>query len=919
MALTFPRDTFFEMFLNGTWHDVMTTVRQTTPIKIIRGRGGEQGEVSPGTLTCKLENDTGDYTPSDPTGQWFGSIKKGTPVRFGLPVAEDTFTGRTVASGWGTATSGEVWAGVLGEGGSLSATDASVGSGVGNHSVPAADAYRFTTLPVSYRNIEVVCTTTVAITNITGGAIEPCNIMVRATSAVNYYFTRISISATEVLTISIHDKATGQLVTPVTVTGLVDASTSKVIRVKMQVEGNTIRAKVYTPGAEPLGWHVWANNLLINVPGEIGIRSGVAAGNTNTKPIVFANDDIEVRQLRFSGEIAELKPRWSIDHKDRWAELTASTVLRRIRQGKNPVKSSMRRGYLADAIDAPVQYWPCEEGKDAKQFSSAIDSQPLRIVSGDPRLAQFGDFLSSAPIPVINGSTWSGSASPPFIPTTAGQVRFFLAVPAGGHGGGTAALMDVYLGSPAGLKFRLNYLSGGDFQVVAYSIASGAALYTSGTLSFGVNGKLYRMGLGLTANGANIDYEVVRLDYATGFNGAVGPTTSTAGVFTWIERVVIAPDANVTDIALGQVVVQSNLTLISELSSEFRAWTGETPINRAARLSRDNGLDPLGIGIYGSSSAHKMGPQTPSLLTNLLKECQDTIQGTLYDSRFTGNSLVLRTINGTYTQDSRLSLNYANQEIAEPFQPSDDDKPVRNDITVRRSQGGEFRVSQETGPLNAQEPGTDDDAVGRYDQQVGVNTQYETQLPNVGGWELHLGTTEVERWPKLNLKLRAASLASKQGAILDLDLDDRITVTGMSTVGYYDDLNLIVRGYTETYNTAYDHSIEFNCAPYDPYTVAVFNQAASRWDTAGTTLGTGIDDNDTAISLVVNKGQLWTTTASNFPMDIMLGGERITLSGVTGATSPQAGTASARSVNGVVKPHSAGAKISVAGPVYFGR
>jgi hypothetical protein len=922
MALTFPRDIFLEMFLNDAWQVVTSYVRQTSPIQLGRGRGNEQGEVAPGSLACKLENGTGNFTPANPLGAYYGSIKKGTSVRYGITAVNDTFA-RTVSNGWGSATTGEVWTANGGSGGSVLSSDWNVAGGAATHSVPTTSAYRYSTLGITRKNVEVACTTTVPVTNITGGPIEPCNLIVRHDGASTYYMTRVSIDASEVLVITLYSVVAGvetQLLSPVTVSGLVDSATNKVIRVKMQAEGNTVRAKVYAVGAEPSGWHVSINTTAISAAGVVGVRNGIGAGNTNTKPIVFSNDDFTVRDLRFAGEIVELKPRWNTTHSDQWAEMTAGTALRRIRQGKNPVKSSMVRGYLADGIDSPVQYWPCEEGKDARQFNSAVDTQPLLVTSGNPRPAEFGDFLSSSPFPVVNGSTWVGQVSPPSTANTSGQVRFFIAVPAGGHQGGTAALADIYLNHPSGFRFRLNYLAGGDFSVQTFNTV-GTKLYDSGTLSFGINGKLYRIGLGLVQNAGDIQYEVVRLDYATGFNGAVGPTTAVAGTFTSISRVVIAPDATVTDIAIGQVVVQSNLTSVSELSSEFRAWIGETPINRFARLCRENGVGTLGI--QGSSSPHKMGPQAPTLLANLLKECQDTIQGTLYDSRMSGNTLMLRTINTTYAQDTRLTLSYTNHEIAEPFQPASDDRPIRNDITAKRSSGGEFRVTQDTGPNNTQDPGADDDAVGRYDQQYTANTWEETQLPNIAGWELHLGTTEAERWPKLRLNMRAASLVTpaKQGAILDLELDDRITVTGLDINGYYDDIELIVRGYTETYDTAYGHTIEFNCAPYDPYAVAVFGSSASRWDTANSDLTSGITSTATSFQIDVNKGELWTTSSSQFPMEVMLGGERVRLSAISGSSSPQTATVDTggRSVNGVVKAHSAGAKISVASPVYYGR
>lgn len=920
MALTFPRDPFMELFLNGSWQDIMTSVRQSDPIKIVRGRGGEQGEVAPGTLTCKLHNSSGDFTTSNPMGQWFGKIGRGTSVRFGLTVAEDLFAG-SASNSWGTATTGEVWVSTGGVGGSVLASDWQKAGGVATHSVPTTVAYRYSTLPVSYKNIEVANTTTVPITNITGGPIEPNNVMVRHNGSSTYYMTRVSIDASEVLTITILSIVAGvetQLATPVAVAGLVDASTNKNIRVKMQAEGQTIRAKVYTPGAEPVGWHVQVHDTAISAAGGVGVRNGVGSGNTNTKPIVFSNDNFEVRNLRFAGEIAELKPRWNTNHSDKWAELTASTVLRRLKQGRTPVKSTMRRAYLADNIDLPIQYWPCEEGADARLFTSAIDNQSLNI-TGPPfsQNASFSGFLSSSPIPQVNGSTWSGSVSAPVVASTKGQVRFFIGVPASGHA--ACALADIYLARPSTLfRWRLNYLVGGDLQLVCYNV-TGGVVFTSATLSMGnLNGKLYRLGVGFTQNGGNVDWEVVRLDYATGFNGAVGPTGQ-AGTFTRIERVVIAPDANVNDIAIGQIVVQSNLTLISELSAEFRAKVGETPVDRMVRLGVENGFTGAWIG---SSSRYVMGPQMPSVLYTLLQECQNTAQGALYDSRFSGNTLVLRTMNATYAQDTSLTLDYSAEQIAPPLQPDPDDQATKNDVTAKRLVGGDYRVSRETGPLNAQDPGTDSDAVGRFDQQVPVNTATELQLPDVAGWALHLGTSTAERFPKVRVNFRAAGLtASLQAALLDLDIDDRITLTNLSDADYYDNVDLLTKGYTETFRDQLGHEIEFNTAPYEPHNVGIYDNTNSRYDTADSNLNSSLTSSATSFQVDVNAGELWGTSSGNFPMNVWVGGEKIRLSAISGTSSPQTFTVDTggRGANGVVKAHAAGTKVSLFGPVYYGR
>ena len=60
-----------------------------------------------------------------------------------------------------------------------------------------------------------------------------------------------------------------------------------------------------------------------------------------------------------------------------------------------------------------------------------------------------------------------------------------------------------------------------------------------------------------------------------------------------------------------------------------------------------------------------------------------------------------------------------------------------------------------------------------------------------------------------------------------------------------------------------------------------------------------------------NSGSpLWTTAAADFPFDVTIAGEQITVTNITGTSSPQTFTVT-RSVNGVVKAQSAGAAVAL--------
>ncbi len=65
---------------------------------------------------------------------------------------------------------------------------------------------------------------------------------------------------------------------------------------------------------------------------------------------------------------------------------------------------------------------------------------------------------------------------------------------------------------------------------------------------------------------------------------------------------------------------------------------------------------------------------------------------------------------------------------------------------------------------------------------------------------------------------------------------------------------------------------------------------------------------ETSFTVAIASGHLWTTSAAQFPFDIIVGGERMTVTAISGASSPQTFTVT-RSVNGVQKSHLAGVAV----------
>ncbi|MFM9669331.1 hypothetical protein [Streptomyces galilaeus] len=69
-----------------------------------------------------------------------------------------------------------------------------------------------------------------------------------------------------------------------------------------------------------------------------------------------------------------------------------------------------------------------------------------------------------------------------------------------------------------------------------------------------------------------------------------------------------------------------------------------------------------------------------------------------------------------------------------------------------------------------------------------------------------------------------------------------------------------------------------------------------------------------SLSVATASGSLWTTDPAQYPQDISVGGEVMRVTAVSGAVSPQTFTIGARSVNGVVKAHTAATAVDIASP-----
>ncbi|HEU4544429.1 MAG TPA: hypothetical protein VFR23_25080 [Jiangellaceae bacterium] len=917
-----------ELFYDGAWNVAPVYIRD--PITITRGRGSESGEAEPATCSLVLDNRDGTYSPLNPSSPLFGVAGRNTPIRVSLTEATDAF-GRTVVGSWGTSDTGQAWS-QFGAGGTVDADDFEVETGVGKHHLEVDNAYRVTYLDdVSMRDVGVVVTTDPIVANVLGNALEPANILLRGQSTTEYYMARVSVSASEVVTAQLFHSTGGSLGSAQTVTGLTyDGSP---LKVRAEIYGPHLRMKVWlASGAEPAGWHASATDTTLTAAGWVGIRSGVASGNTNTKPTEFAYDNLAVYDIRFSGEVSSWRPRRSLDFDsatgkgDAWAEITASGVLRRVGQGSSPLRSALTRSILRGnpanfSIPAiPIAYWPLEDEKDATRPGSAVPGGiPLNTrgvieygtevpIPGSAPLAKLADSTSRIFGTVLDGaypSTWDVNDGTAF--------SWAMAI---GDETANAPLLEAQISDSAGFTWGVTMALDGttdiDIAVSRWPTEDpGAATVLASSIWSDVALADYLMfHLIFDQDGSDLEWFLFGSSSDTGGVAVSMTSTITGGDLGKVRTLQFDASSTLDNLRLGHMVVHDTNTIsVSAMFDNTAGYAGEAADERVDRLCTEEGVAFTLFGTAGDGGL--MGPQRIASLDELLRDPERVDQGILFDPR-TSLGLAYRTLVDLYNQTAALTLDHTAGHIAPLLEPDLDDQGVRNDVEVKRVDGSSARVTLDEGALSTQAP---PDGVGRYDESLTVNAQFDTQLEGIAGWRLGLGTVEGTRYPKVTVDLDApdvtAALIADASAV---EIGDLITIANLPADDTPDDVHLIVRGYTETIGS-HRRTITYNTTPAGPYEVGVWDEegVSGRYDSAYSTLAAEFEAGvDTSMSVAVESlRKLWVTGSGTpqFPLDILVSGARLRVTAISGATSPQTFTITQAPINGVEKVIPSGTQV----------
>lgn len=888
---TTPLDVKVELQLNGTWTDVTAYVYIRSPITITRGRQDEDGRASPGKSQLMLNNRDGRFSPRNPTGPYYGTLGRNTPVRASARLGPTRLTG--FASSFtpdsaGVSITGDLDIRVEQAYPSWSTTRDIIAKNAASHSYRLQiQAGAFLTFLWSPDGVtEPFATSTVPLPVTTGRQ------AVRATIDVDNGAAGRTITFYYAPTIAGPWTQLGDPVVQAGVTSIFDsADTFKVLN---YADGQTFAAEL----RQGIGGTVRANpDWTIQAEGATSFVDGV--GNTWT---VVAGASVTNRRYRAYDEISAWPQAWDLSQKDVWVPVEASGIIRRLGQS-DPLLGPIQRGVIRN-ISTTFAYWPMEDDSNSTSIASGLPGGPPMTISGTPQLAANDSlFAASGALPVTAGASFTGAVSP-YTASGFVHLRCLLGIPATGETV-NGVIARVYT---TGTAARWDLVYTGGLTLNAYD--SLGALLFSQAVGFTVLGQRLIAGIEMTQNGANVDWHMFTVDYynnvGLGFSGTLA--TNTVGAATVVQ---MNANSLLTSTVIGHVALQSIIPAAASFTSPLRGWAGETAGRRAERLCSEESIAFQAYGDLDQSVA--MGVQPAGTILDLLTECETTDLGQVFENR-EALGLAYRTRDSRQYQTATLALAYNN--LSE-LTPVEDDQSTRNDITASRVGGSSARITVDTGTLSTQAP---PNGVGRYAETVDLSLSTDSQCGDQAQWRATAGTIDEPRYPAIVAHLEVPAFTARstllQGA-LDVDHGDLITITGTPAWLPPDTVRQHAVGQVETLGV-YSYEIDFVCAPATPAGATGLYDVTGRYSPSGSTLTAGITSAATSFQITTAAGNpLWTTAGADFPLDVVFSGERITLSGISGTSSPQTATVSARAVNGVVKAHSAGEAIDIYDATYY--
>jgi hypothetical protein len=623
----------------------------------------------------------------------------------------------------------------------------------------------------------------------------------------------------------------------------------------------------------------------------------------------------------FDGELSSVRVFWP--HGDVnvcYAELTASGILRRLSTPQRPLRSALYQRITEPLYaDRVSDYWPMEDGSEAKQITSGLplDRRPHGLsFNGDFQLASDDTLPGSEPLPSFaagQSGVWAAFVEGLPAYSTQGWATELMfrcpKMPAQPHSRVLLFDMDT-TGQLNRWAVELGHEDWGPYLRVWWHDTLNSEVDTY-TVRPWETEEWQLLRIVLAPSGANTDWSATVWTATEGEDPGYqvsGTAVGTLGTPKMVRGAVSqAPDRGVS---IGHLVVHANISAGWTVPADT-GYIGETALGRIRRLCALGGItlatveatpggdvagDPTGVG-----ETTRMGAQKPGTLLGLIDEAAAADGGILAERR-SAPGLRYRTRRSLYNQTPRFVLDAAESEIVNPFEPTLDDQSIRNSVKVQRIDGGSKTLTDEASITKH----------GLFEQSYDLSLHSELILKHHAGWRLHLGTDQGMRYPQVTLDL-AITPDLMTVWVTEAGPGDRIQIVNLPDQHPDETVDLLVQGWTESLSP-HGYTVSMNCTPFKPYVIGRWGE--SRYSAKTVTLAVDIGAVDPEVR--VESSYAWTTDPADFPFDFLIGGrERVTVTGIAAEFDDWVLTC-VRDVNGYGQAWDAGTEVTLYEPAVLG-
>lgn len=625
---------------------------------------------------------------------------------------------------------------------------------------------------------------------------------------------------------------------------------------------------------------------------------------TRNTPIRIGVDPGSGVAYRHFGFVNEWPKRWDRSGNDSTVTIQCGGLLRRLQRARSlrsPMFRTMAGVTAADVM--PLAYWPGEDESQSTVVASGLVGGAPMTTSGDISFSSYSDLAGSQPILTLGADSALFGTVPSY--TDVGKWFFNLSISVPSEPASSTVLMTVNVTGGSIAQWRLTLVPGSPSQLEwqAYNSAGVALVDVNEILALDGSGggkpteadfygRPFMLVLGSVQRTGSI------VGASAGItDGSVNPTVGgfqNTGTHSTLKSFRITSAAGTAGFSVGHIGIFTDAAFAEASGSRQNAsallgHAGEMAHERMVRVCREEGIP---FHCVAAESA-PVGPQQTGSIVEVLRDAERADMGVLYEHEF---GLGYRALSEYYNDPVQLPLDFDAGHVGDPPEADDSDLKFRNQWTVTRSGGSSYTY---------RDPNYSD-VEGLSEGSATVNVETDEQVPVVAGWMVHRDTVDEDYWT--GLKLRFSRAPDIIPTWTSLPFGARLTVANPPSQADPGDVDAVIEGWTERWDQV-QWEATLNTSPASVYRILELDSAVLGWlDSDTSTLTADISDSATSISVTTTAAELWTTSADEYPTDIIVGGEVMTVTAVTGGSSPQTFTV-VRSVNGITKSHLAGAEV----------